>query len=115
MAKRLGVYAQRYIYADGNVQLWEKDLSMVDRDWAFHPAEVVERIGGMLFDPYSNRDEQRRSAEDCTPLPEPTDPEWAEVEIAEEIKEALEGMESYESTGSAGSTEEIEGTEGGGI
>ena len=37
-----------------------------------------------MMDPYRNREEQEKSAEECTPLPEPTDPAWA---IPEDLPE----------------------------
>lgn len=90
VAERLGVDKERYRYADGNVLLWDKELGKVDSGWVFHKEETVARIGGLMMDPYRNRDEQAKSAEDCTPLPLPTDPEWMEPEVMEEIVEAVE-------------------------
>ncbi|MDE6009837.1 MAG: hypothetical protein K2F87_00125 [Muribaculaceae bacterium] len=77
VAEKLGVASARCTYPDGNYQLWEKDLMMVDRGWVLRVEETVARIGGVMFDPYRNREERERSPEDCVPLPEPTDPEWA--------------------------------------
>ena len=72
VANRLGVLNSRYRYADGNVQLWDKDLSEVDKGWVFRKEEVVAAIGGLMMDPYRNREEQRKPAEECTPLPLPS-------------------------------------------
>lgn len=77
VAQRLGVEAARYRYADGNYLIWDKELRMVDVGWVFHPEETVARIGGLMMDPYRNKEEQAKSAGECTPLPEPTDPAWA--------------------------------------
>ena len=85
VAKRLGVFAARYRYADGNVQLWDKDLREIDRGWAFRRAEVVAAIGGLAMDPYRNREEQRKTAEECTPLPIPADPAWMPMDGEEPI------------------------------
>lgn len=76
VAHKLGVEAVRFRYADGNYLLWDKELRQVDPGWAFHPEETVARIGGLMMDPYRNREEQQKTAEECTPLPEPTDPAW---------------------------------------
>ena len=92
VAQRLGVEATRRRYADGNVLIWDKELRMIDPGWVFHPEETVARIGGLMMDPYRNREEQEKTADECTPLPEPTDPEWAipEEEAAETAEEAEE-------------------------
>lgn len=102
VAQILGVEAARYRYADGNYLIWDKELRQIDNAYVFHPEETVARIGGLLMDPYRNREEQMKSAEECTPLPEPTDPEWATPEeetaevIAEEILEAAETEDMLE-------------------
>ena len=88
VAKRLGVFAARYRYNDGNVQLWDKDLREVDPGWAFRKAEVVAAIGGLAMDPYRNREEQQKRAEECTPLPLPTDPAWMPMDGEDEITDA---------------------------
>ncbi|MDE7190175.1 MAG: hypothetical protein K2N96_08550 [Muribaculaceae bacterium] len=107
VAQVTGHLRDRYIYNDGNYQLWELDLAAVDPDWAFHKDAVLERIGGVMFDSYANRDEQRRPANEQTPLPEPADPyfsidrikeeEAVVMEIAEEIAEGI-GEEIAEAT-----------------
>lgn len=103
VAQKLGVEDERYRYADGNVLIWDKELRLVDVGWVFHPEETVARIGGLMMDPYRNREEQQKSAEDCTPLPIPTDPEWTEpqellLEEALAIGEAAAVEEAIEET-----------------
>lgn len=89
VAHRLGVEQERYRYADGNVLLWDKELRMIDPGWVFHPEETAARIGGLMMDPYRNREEQEKTADECTPLPEPTDPDWMmPAETAETEPEA---------------------------
>ena len=88
VAKKLGVESVRARYPDGNVLLWDKELKQVDPAWVFHPEEVVARIGGLMMDPYRNREEQQKTAAECTPLPWPTDPEWADPELTQEEEEA---------------------------
>ncbi len=92
VAQKLGVDEERYRYADGNVLLWDKELGLIDSGWVFHKEETVARIGGLLMDPYRNREEQAKGKEECTPLPLPTDPEWMEPEamINEEAEEVAE-------------------------
>lgn len=80
VARMLGVEEVRYRYADGNYLIWDKELDLIDRGWVFHPEQTVAAIGGLLMDPYRNREEQDKTAEECTPLPEPADPRWAEPE-----------------------------------
>lgn len=96
VAEKLGVTDSRCTFPDGNYQLWEKDLMMVDRGWVRRVGETVARIGGVMFDPYRCREERERKAEECVPLPEPTDPEWAEPPFAAEGQELSEGLESLE-------------------
>ena len=88
VAQRLGVENARYRYADGNVLIWDKELRMIDPGWVFHPEETVARIGGLMMDPYRNKEEQGKTADECTPLPLPTDPAWAvpdgEVEASDD-------------------------------
>lgn len=108
VARALGVEAARYRYADGNYLIWDKELRQIDNGYVFHPEETVARIGGLLMDPYRNKEEQQKTAGECTPLPEPTDPAWATpeeeaLEIAEEILEAAEMAEVI------GAAEEIAG------
>lgn len=86
VAQRLGVEEERYHYADGNVLLWDKELGQIDAGWVFHKEETVARIGGLMMDPYRNREEESKTAEECTPLPLPTDPEWMEPEKREELE-----------------------------
>lgn len=90
VARRLGVEEIRYRYADGNILIWDKELRMIDPAWVFHPEETVARIGGLMMDPYTNKIEQEKTAEECTPLPMPTDPAWAipTEEMESEILEA---------------------------
>ncbi|MBD5278924.1 MAG: hypothetical protein HDS35_00045 [Bacteroides sp.] len=76
VAKRLGVLETRYHYADGNVQLFDKDLAGVDKGWVFRKEDTVARIGGLMMDPYRNREEQMKTAEECEKLPVPTDSVW---------------------------------------
>lgn len=90
VAQKLGVESVRYRYADGNYLIWDKELSLVDVGWVFHPEQTVARIGGLMMDPYRNREEQQRSAGDCTPLPWPTDPEWRAPEDADDAGEAAD-------------------------
>ncbi len=84
VAKKLKVEAVRKRYADGNYLIWDKELRMVDPGWVFHIEETVARIGGLLMDPYRNKEEQQKTAEECTPLPWPTDPAWVDPEITRE-------------------------------
>lgn len=109
VARKLNVEDARYRYADGNVLIWDKELRLIDNGWVFHPEETVARIGGLMMDPYRNKEEQAKSAEDCTPLPIPTDPAWIDPEeeeetiekdaeepseeIAESVEEAFEAAE----------------------
>ena len=105
VAKRLGILDQRYRFADGCVLLWEKDLSMVDRGWVFRRDEVVARIGGLWMDPMRTREEQAKTAAECTPLPGPTDREWADPEEGDALEQAPE-EEGPDGTGDPEADEE---------
>ena len=77
VAEKLGLTGQRSTYPDGCVQLYEKDLSLIDRGWVFGRREAtIARIGGILFDPYANRAQHSLDPADSTPLPTPTDPAY---------------------------------------
>ena len=80
VARRLGVEDQRYRFADGNILIWDKELRLIDVGWVFHPEETVARIGGLMMDPYRCKEEQMRTVDECSPLPEPTDPAGATPE-----------------------------------
>lgn len=108
VAQKLGVASQRCTYPDGSYQLWEKDLMMVDRGWVRRVEETLARIGGVMFDPYSNLEERNRKPEDCTPLPEPADPEWIAPPELEEEAESSEGLEISEVLESPEKLEESE-------
>lgn len=112
VANRLGVLNSRYRYADGNVQLWDKDLSEVDKGWVFRKEETVAAIGGLMMDPYRNREEQRKPAEECTPLPMPADPAWLPMEGEEDI-EVIEVMETEEAVDADAGMDGDDAEEGG--
>lgn len=101
VARKLGVESVRYRYADGNYLIWDKELSLVDVGWVFHPEQTVARIGGLMMDPYRNREEQQRSAGDCTPLPWPTDPEWRDPEDTEDAEDTVEADDTEPEAGGA--------------
>ncbi len=115
MAKRMGKFESHARFNDGNVMLWIVDLMAVDRGYGFRLQEVVGSMGGLFMNPQETADEQVASAENCRPLPVPTDPEWMPwpdeiaaglagdlgdgttsdfaypVEISEEMSEMIEG------------------------
>ena len=111
VAERLGVEGVRQKYADGNVLIWDKELKKVDPGWVFHRDETVARIGGLLMDPYRNKEEQAKSADECTPLPMPTDPMWALPE--EDSEEDTDSDARPDGTGRLGNRPPIDyaGTE----
>ena len=93
VARRLGVLDSRYRYADGDVQLFDKDLAGVDAGWVFRKEATVANIGGLMMDPYRNKEEQMKTADECTVLPDPVDPSWLPMD-----GEVTEEMESQEDT-----------------
>ena len=79
VARTLGLEGLRSTYPDGCVQLYAKDLSLIDRGYCLSQArrtEAVARIGGLLMDPYRNRQEHDCSADTCAPHPHPPDPAY---------------------------------------
>lgn len=100
VAAKMGLQDSRGTFPDGNYMLWEKDLRDADRDWAFHPAETLAAIGGVLLNPWEAKSEMRKAAGECVALPEPTDAQWrqpqSESESGSEDGSAHSGSEAPE-------------------